>query len=305
MTALTASPVSINFHGTNIPTFNVEGVIRVAMKPICDAIGLGWQSQWHRIKRHPVLKSTVVMMTTVARDGKSRKLATMPLNKLNGWLFGVDASRVKPEIREKLVEYQAECFDVLSDYWQKGQAVNARMATPDERAGLRAAVTMLTTKRGMMHSEAYRLVHHRFNIEHIDELSTDQLPAAVEYIHRMTLEGDYLGHQTLPAPTAQMIDYPLNRHWNEWPEHYLVGMDAEYHSDLRRLLAQLNEASRDGTAIQVGSIANVQEEIKALAHLCEMRGIQKRKAEEKLGHIQNHVGSLAKTAGCLQSALAR
>ncbi|MCO7246356.1 phage antirepressor N-terminal domain-containing protein [Halomonas sp. Mc5H-6] len=193
------TPVSINFHGANIPTFNVEGVVRVAMKPICDAIGLGWQSQWHRIKRHPVLKSTVVMMTTVARDGKSRKLATLPLNKLNGWLFGVDASRVKPEIREKLVEYQAECFDVLSDYWQKGQAVNPRTATPDERAGLRAAVTMLTTKRGMMHSDAYRLVHHRFNVEHIDELSTEQVPAAVEYVHRMALEGDYLEQQTLPV----------------------------------------------------------------------------------------------------------
>ncbi len=289
MSAQTAfSPISINFHGTNIPTFNVEGVIRVAMKPICDAIGLGWQSQFHRIKRHPVLSTCIVMMTTqLPGERQRRKLLTMPLNKLNGWLFGVDASRVKPEVRDKLVEYQSECFDVLSDYWQKGQAVNPRTVTPDERAGLRAAVTMLTTKRGLMHSAAYSLVHHRFNVEHIDELTPEQLPEAVEYVHRMALEGDYLGKQHLPAPTADVIDYPLAQQWDNWKEHQLVGMDAAYHSDLRRLLAQLSAAARTGATIQVASIANVQEEFKALLHLCEMRGIKGRHLSEKLAYIQN------------------
>lgn len=304
MSTITASPVSINFHGATIPTFNVEGVIRVAMKPICDAIGLGWQSQWHRIKRHPVLSKGVVMMTTPSKGGIQKHL-TLPLNKLNGWLFGVDVSRVKPEIREKLVEYQEECFDALSDYWQKGQAVNPRTATPDERSGLRAAVTMLTTKRGLMHSAAYCLVHHRFNVDHIDALSPDQLPEAVEYVHRMALEGDYLGKQTLPAPTAATIDYPLTRQWNEWQEHQIVGMDAMYHSDIRRLLAQLAEASRTGAAIKVSSIANAQEEFKALTHLCSMNGINKRGAQEKLAHLESLVASLAKTTDCLQSTLAR
>ncbi|WP_438454919.1 phage antirepressor N-terminal domain-containing protein [Vreelandella venusta] len=305
MTAITASPISINFHGSIIPTFNVAGIVRVAVKPICDAIGLNWRSQYNRMQRHPVLSSTVVMMTTVARDGKSRKLVTLPLSKLNGWLFGVDTTRVKPELREKLEEYQSECFDVLSDYWQKGQAVNPRTVTPDERAGLRAAVTMLTTKRGLMHSAAYSLVHHRFNVEHIDELTPEQLPEAVEYIHRMALEGEYLGQQTLPAPAAETIDYPLTRQWNEWQEHHLVGMDAMYFSDIRRLIKQLLEASRTGATLQVGSVANIQEELKALTHLCQTRGIQKRKAEEKLAHIENFVGSLTKTTNCMQSALAR
>ena len=305
MTTFTASPVSINFHGTNIPTFNVEGVIRVAMKPICDAIGLSWTGQYERIKRHIVLSATVRMTRMVAEDGKRRELVTVPLNKLNGWLFGIDATRVKPAARERLVEYQSECFDVLSDYWQKGQAVNPRTATPDERAGLRAAVTLLTTKRGLMHSAAYTLVHHRFNVEHIDELTPEQLPEAIEYIHRMTLEGEYLGKQALPAPTTEQIDYPLTRPWNEWQEHHLVGMDAMYYSDIRRLIKQLLEAAHTGATLQVGSVAGIQEELKALTHLCQTRGIQKRKAEEKLAHIQNFVGSLAKTTGCLQNTLAR
>ncbi|WP_249976073.1 phage antirepressor N-terminal domain-containing protein [Vreelandella olivaria] len=289
MSALAASPVSINFHGAKIPTFNVEGVVRVAMKTICQSIGLDWRSQRQRILRHPVLSKGVVIITTPSKGGLQKSL-TLPLTKLNGWLFGVDASRVKPEVRSKLVEYQEECFEVLSDYWQKGQAVNLRTATPDERAGLRAA---------------YSLVHHRFNVEHIDELTPEQLPEAVEYIHRMTLEGEYLGKAALPAPTAEQIDYPLTRPWNEWQEHHLVGMDAMYYSDIRRLIKQLLEAARTGATLKVGNVAGIQEELKALTHLCQTRGIQQRKAEEKLAHIQNFVGSLAKTTTCLQTTLAR
>jgi len=304
MTAFTASPVSINFHGASIPTFNVAGIIRVAMKPICDSIGLEWHGQRQRIKRNPVLAKGAVIITAPSKGGL-QKVLTLPLTKLNGWLFGVDASRVKPEVRDKLVEYQEECFEVLSNYWQKGQAVKPRTVTPDERAGLRAAVTMLTTKRGLMHSAAYSLVHHRFNVEHIDELTPEQLPEAVEYVHRMALEGEYLGKQALPAPTVESIDYPITRPWNEWQEHHLVGMDAMYYSDIRRLIKQLLEAARTGATLQVGSVAGIQEELKALTHLCQTRGIQKRKAEEKLAHIENFVGSLAKTTGCLQSTLAR
>ncbi|WP_275443331.1 MULTISPECIES: phage antirepressor N-terminal domain-containing protein [unclassified Halomonas] len=304
MTAFNASPVSINFHGTTIPTFSVEGVVRVAMKTICQSIGLDWRSQRQRILRHSVLSKGVVMITTPSKGGLQKSL-TLPLTKLNGWLFGVDASRVKPEVRDKLVEYQEECFEVLSNYWQKGQAVKPRTVTPDERAGLRAAVTMLTTKRGLMHSAAYSLVHHRFNVEHIDELTPEQLPQAVEYVHRMALEGEYLGKQALRAPTVESIDYPITRPWNEWQEHHLVGMDAMYYSDIRRLIKQLLEAARTGATLQVSSVAGIQEELKAVTHLCQTRGIQKRKAEEKLAHIQNFVGSLAKTTGCLQSTLAQ
>lgn len=288
MTALTASPVSINFHGANIPTFNLLGIVRVAMRPICDSIGLEWHGQRQRINRNPVLKTCAVIITSqLPGDSQRRNFLTLPLTKLNGWLFGVDASRVKPEVRDKLVEYQAECFEVLSDYWQKGQVTTPRTVTPDERAGLRAAVTMLTTKRGLMHSAAYSLVHHRFNVEHIDELTPEQLPEAVEYVHRMALEGDYLGKQNLPAPAAAVIDYPLAQQWDKWKEHQLVGMDAMYHSDLRRLLAQLNEAARTGATLQIASIANAQEEFKALLHLCELRGIKGRHLSEKLAHIQN------------------
>jgi hypothetical protein len=38
----------------------------------------------------------------------------LPLEFINGWLFGINASRVKEEIRENLIRYQRECYKVLA-----------------------------------------------------------------------------------------------------------------------------------------------------------------------------------------------
>jgi hypothetical protein len=37
------------------------------------------------------------------------------LDYLSGWLFGIDASRVKPEVRQRLIRYQEECYRVLAN----------------------------------------------------------------------------------------------------------------------------------------------------------------------------------------------
>lgn len=49
-------------------------------------------------------------------------MVCLPLHYLNGWLFGIDANRVKPELKEKLIRYQKECYEVLWDYWKTGTA---------------------------------------------------------------------------------------------------------------------------------------------------------------------------------------
>ncbi|TKD46660.1 hypothetical protein FCG41_01585 [Azotobacter chroococcum] len=128
------SPVlaAVDFHGQSLTVLtSATGEHLVAMKPICEAIGLDWKSQYNRIQRHPVL-STCMVVTTMQMPGddQHRELVCLPLDYLNGWLFGVDASRVKPEIRERLVQYQRECFAALAAYWQQSKAVNPRAVLP-------------------------------------------------------------------------------------------------------------------------------------------------------------------------------
>lgn len=87
----------------------------VPLRPICRYLGLDWSAQYRRVQRDPVLKDevrTVAVMATNPQGGDPDVIC-LPLNLLPGWLFGVNASRVKPELEEKITRYRRECFQVL------------------------------------------------------------------------------------------------------------------------------------------------------------------------------------------------
>ena len=64
--------------------------------------------------------------------------------------------------------------------------------TTDQRTPLRQAVSALVGARGIDYSTAYKMVHQRFGVGSIEEIPLDLLPAAVEYVHRLTLTGEVL-----------------------------------------------------------------------------------------------------------------
>lgn len=82
--------------------------------------------------------------------------------------------------------------------------------TVDDRTGLRDAVNFLVSKRGLLYSDAYNLVHQRFNVKSIEDLTLEQLPQAVEYIHKITLEGELIAP---PRDTSQMVKIPHAGRW--------------------------------------------------------------------------------------------
>lgn len=71
--------------------------------------------------------------------------------------------------------------------------------TVDDRTGLRNAVNMLVSKKGLIYSDAYHLIHQRFNVESIEDLTLEQLPQAVEYVHKIILEGELITDPELPS----------------------------------------------------------------------------------------------------------
>lgn len=184
------STQTISFNNQALITFEQNGTRYTAMKPICENIGLAWEPQLLRMKRDDILSSTMIITIIVAEDGKNREMVCLPIEYLNGWLFGIDVKRCKPEIRETLIKYKKECYQALHDYWFNGKA--ERKTTTDERTGLRQAVSALVSKKGLIYSDAYSLIHQRFNVEHIDELTPEQVGMAVEYVHKIYLEGELI-----------------------------------------------------------------------------------------------------------------
>jgi primosomal protein N'' len=75
---------------------------------------LDWSAQRQRIMRDEVMAEAVrgVVITTTPSGGPQETLC-LPIEYMHGWLFGVSANRVKPELREKIIRYQRECFRAL------------------------------------------------------------------------------------------------------------------------------------------------------------------------------------------------
>ncbi|MDP4300354.1 phage antirepressor N-terminal domain-containing protein [Leptothrix discophora] len=128
--------ISITFHGAPILAMLVNGVPHVSVRSICEALGIDAEAQRLRIKRHSVLSSVACVTKAPAADGKSYDTLCLPLDKLNGWLFGISAARVRPELRERLIAYQRECFDVLARHFGAAQPGALIPAEPPRRRWL-------------------------------------------------------------------------------------------------------------------------------------------------------------------------
>lgn len=200
---------TVNFHGHELALVAHNDEPHVAMRPVCDAIGLQWQSQYNRIKRHPVLAACVAVMNTqLPGDTQRRAVVILPLQYLNGWLFGIDASRVKPAIRERLIQYQRECFQALYDYWHRGVAINPRVTlTPAQQRALqelvakRAAEIPAGVRRGA-YAKLWGAVKTEFRVGTYKDLPASQFEEAKTFLERVVLEGEWT---QAPSPAGELL----------------------------------------------------------------------------------------------------
>lgn len=86
---------------------------RVAVKPICEALGVAYQSQIERLKNDPILSSVIMLSVTTGADGKQYEMTTIPFKFVFGWLFRIDSRNVKEESRESVLKYQLHCYNAL------------------------------------------------------------------------------------------------------------------------------------------------------------------------------------------------
>ncbi|EQA03249.1 phage antirepressor N-terminal domain-containing protein [Glaesserella parasuis] len=179
---------TVSFYGTDLITLKFNDVAYTAVRPIVEALGLSWGSQSIKLNKNREKFGCFDIETPT--NGGMQSMLCMPLKKLNGWLFSINPEKVRPDLKDRVIQYQEECFEALYNYWNFGKA--ERKTTTDERTGLRQAVSALVSKKGLIYSDAYSLIHQRFNVEHIDELTPEQVGMAVEYVHKIYLEGELI-----------------------------------------------------------------------------------------------------------------
>lgn len=212
------STINVPFHGNNLYVVNFNGEPYVPMKPIVEGMGLAWGAQFIKIKQR--FGKGVSEIEIPTKTG-NQNMICLALRKLAGWLHTISPNKVKPEIRDKVIKYQEECDDVLYEYWTTGEVKKKHKSTVQERNPLKNAVNLLVSKKGIMYPEAYSLVHQKFNVSSIEELTADQIPDAVEYIHKFVLEGEYIPKETPREVTQERTNRDMDAHHvNVLAKHY-------------------------------------------------------------------------------------
>lgn len=129
---------TIPFHGTNIIATEINGVPHVAVKPICEAIGIDWEGQRQKINRQPW--ATTFITKVVAEDGKRRDMTMIDRKAFTMWLATIETSRLKNEqAKDLLIAYQREAADALDQYFNEGAVINPRVAEHKLNATIRHA----------------------------------------------------------------------------------------------------------------------------------------------------------------------
>ena len=93
----------------------------VPIKPICEALGINYPSQYSKIKDDEDMGSSVVLSRMVGADKREREMTCLPVEFIFGWLLTINPKNVKPEARESVSKYRMECFRILADHFLGAQ----------------------------------------------------------------------------------------------------------------------------------------------------------------------------------------
>ncbi|MCD0155969.1 phage antirepressor N-terminal domain-containing protein [Deinococcus sp. 6GRE01] len=114
---------TIPFHGAQLLA-RIEGDdIYVAVKPICDHLGIAYQPQHKKLVEDGKFNCHHMSMT--AQDGRQREMLVIERRDLMGWVYGISPKKVgqgKSEAERAalagiLLAYQRESTDALYQYW--------------------------------------------------------------------------------------------------------------------------------------------------------------------------------------------
>lgn len=202
--ATAVSTINVPFHGAELYVVNHNGEPYTPMKPIVEGMGMTWQSQ-HRKLMERFKTCIIEMMIQLPGDTQRRLVICLALRKLAGWLQTISPNKVRPEIRDKVIQYQEECDDVLYEYWTKGHVVNPRKAkkalpgkiTTEQQEAIKQLVmsrgqSLPKEKQAKAMITMWSSLKSHFGCSY-KEISEEQFAEALSLAARVPLEGEFIG----------------------------------------------------------------------------------------------------------------
>lgn len=177
------------FYGDQITAVLAEdGTVYIPVRPICELIGIDWNGQRRRINGNAVLSEEVVSVDVTSTQGSGppqrRSMLCLPLDFISGFLFGINEDRVKPELRERVIRYQRECYKVLADAFNEGRltddGVDALIQSDPDNIAVQAyqmATAIARLARQQLAIEVHLRDQSELLVDH--ELRLEQLEASL------------------------------------------------------------------------------------------------------------------------------
>jgi hypothetical protein len=101
----------LEFNGKTLVFLAVEGEYWVALKPICEAIGVNYNRAYQELNTDPIFSQLFALQQMVGSDEKVRKMVSLPEKWIYGWVLSLKSA--SPE----LLQYKKLCYEILSDYF--------------------------------------------------------------------------------------------------------------------------------------------------------------------------------------------
>lgn len=138
---MSAELVRVPVPGTDVPmqATMIDGEPFVALKPLCDALGLTVQAQ--QTKLYQAEWATTTEIVVVAGDGRVRQVVGLHADSIPMWLATISPNKVSNESRPTLIAYQRQAAKALRDYFYRGVAVQS--APMNQIDVLRAALDQI------------------------------------------------------------------------------------------------------------------------------------------------------------------
>lgn len=173
---------TFNFESNSIRTLAINNDPWFVAKDVCDAIGL---------------TNSRMSLIALDEDEKGVSLIYTPSGQQEVNIISESGMytlilRCRDAVKKGSVPHRFRKWVTSEVLPQIRKTGSYSKTTVDQRTGLRNAVNMLVSKKGLIYSDAYHLIHQRFNVESIEDLTLEQLHQAVEYVHKIVLEGELI-----------------------------------------------------------------------------------------------------------------
>lgn len=102
----------LELNGKMVWFLRKDGTYYIAIKPICEALGVNFNRQFQNIKSHPILKDEFANLQIHVPDDRNRTFLCLPEEFIYGWIFSIERDN------DVLIEYQKKCYRILFNYFR-------------------------------------------------------------------------------------------------------------------------------------------------------------------------------------------